>query len=105
VRTQNGTPHVDTAGARVTARNVIVQFTEYVNTPFVDQSGAAVPEANLIGEGDAVILTGGKVVRARWRRSGPEEPTTYVDRDGRPVLLTRGQTWLELPRPGMAALN
>jgi len=104
-RTQNGTPHVDAAGDRVATRNVIVQFTEYVNTPFVDQSGAPVPEAELVGEGDAVILTGGRVVHARWRRTTPEEPTTYVDREGRPVLLTRGQTWLELPRPGMASLG
>lgn len=105
LRTQNGTPHIDTTGARLAFHNVIVQFTRYVNTPFVDQSGAPVPEAELIGEGDAIILTGGTVVHGTWRRANVDEPTTYLDGEGRPVPLTRGRTWIELPRPGMAALG
>jgi len=104
-RTQNGTPHVDAAGARVGATNVIVQLTEYENTPFVDQSGAPVPEAKLVGEGDVLVLTGGNVIRGRWKRSAPDQPTTYVDRAGQPIRLKPGNTWIELVRPGKAALR
>lgn len=101
-RTQNGTPHVDADRGRVAPVNVVIQFTSYRDTELLDQSGAAVPEAELVGEGDAWVLTDGQVVVGRWRRPSPEVATEYLDADGRPITLTPGRTWVELAPPGSA---
>ena len=104
-RSQDGRPHVDTAGAQVAPRNVIVQFATYHDTGLRDQSGYEVPEADLVGQGEAWVLTDGKVVTGRWRKPTPEAVTQYLDGAGAPVKLTPGQTWVELPLPGMARLR
>ena len=105
VRTQNGTDHVDAAGARVEATNVVVALTPYVDTPFVDQSGEPVPEAQLVGEGEAWVLTGGRVFRGRWRKAAPEARTEYLAADGTELRLGPGRTWVELAPPGAAELT
>jgi hypothetical protein len=99
-RTQDGTPHVDAANVRVAPANVVFQVVKYVDTGLVDRSGAAVPEAELIGEGEAVVLTGGRLIRGRWSKAGPDDPTTYTDSDGAPIRLTPGRTWIELVPEG-----
>jgi hypothetical protein len=104
VRTQNGTQHVDAAGQRVTAANVVVQLTPYVDTQFVDQSGERVPEAELVGEGEVWVLMDGQVVVGRWRKPAPEARTEYLTADGQPILFTPGRTWVELAPPGTAEL-
>jgi Protein of unknown function (DUF3048) N-terminal domain/Protein of unknown function (DUF3048) C-terminal domain len=95
-RTQNGTPHVDAAGARVAPQNVIFQLVNYHNTGLVDTSGAEVPEAELIGEGEAWVLTDGRLVKGRWSRLSHEVVTTYTDGSGASIGLTPGRTWIEL---------
>jgi hypothetical protein len=96
LRTQDGTPHVDADGNRVAPRNVVFQLVNYHNTGFVDRSGAEVPEAELIGEGEAWVLTDGRLVKGRWSRPGPDVVTTYTEGSGTPIRLTPGRTWLEL---------
>jgi hypothetical protein len=99
-RTLNGTPHVDAAGTRVAPANVVFQVVKYVDTGLVDRSGAAVPEAELIGEGEAVVLTGGRLIRGRWSKAGVDDLTSYTDAAGAPIRLTRGRTWVELVPEG-----
>ena len=102
-RSQDGAPHVDDSGARVIPANVIVQFSEYRDSGFVDVTGTPSPEAVTIGEGDALVLTGGKLVNARWSRPEPGASTTYTDSAGAPIALTPGRTWVEVAPPGSAA--
>ena len=104
-RSQDGGPHMDSAGAQVSAHNVVVQLVTYHDTGYRDQSGAAVPEADLVGEGEAWVLSDGKVVKGRWKRTAPGEVTQYVDGVGAPIRLTPGRTWVELPIPGAAGLG
>jgi hypothetical protein len=99
-RTQNGTPHVDAANRRVAPENVLFQVVTYRNTGLVDRSGTAVPEAELIGEGEALLLTDGKAIKGRWARTSDEALTTYTDESGAPMRLTPGRTWLELVPKG-----
>lgn len=102
-RSQKGTPHVDAAGAQVAPENVIVQFTNYAPSDTADQFGVPIPEAQLVGEGDAWILTNGGLIAARWHKPALEAVTTYTDAAGAPVPLTPGRTWVALPPPGGAA--
>jgi hypothetical protein len=104
-RSQDGGPHMDSANVQVSADNVVVQIVTYHDTPYVDQSGARVPEADLIGEGDVWVLSEGKVMKGRWKRTGPNEVTQYLDAAGAPLRLKPGRTWIELPIPGNATLG
>jgi hypothetical protein len=54
----------------------------------------------VVGEGDAWILTGGKLIPAHWSKASAEDVTRYVDTAGAPVRLAPGRTWVELAPPG-----
>ncbi|MBA2438276.1 MAG: DUF3048 domain-containing protein [Acidimicrobiia bacterium] len=102
-RSQDGTPYVEESGARVEPANVVVQFTDYRSAGFVDVTGAASPEAVLVGEGEAWVLTGDKLIRGRWSRPDLGAGTAYTDSAGNLIELTPGRTWVELAPPGSAA--
>lgn len=99
-RSQDGTPHVDTAGAQVTPKNLVVQFVTYRDTGQRDRSGAVVDEAELVGQGEAWVFTDAKVVKGRWSKPTAEAVTAYTDAAGAPVGLTPGTTWVELTPAG-----
>jgi len=95
-RSQKGTPHVDAAGVRITPRNVIVQFTPYHDTGLYDLSKTPVPEAELVGAGDAWVFIDGKAIKAVWRKPDNETATTYTTADEQVIALNPGQTWVAL---------
>jgi hypothetical protein len=98
-RTQNGEAHVDAAGRQVTPANVVVQFVSYHDTGLVDSSGTSVPEADVVGEGDAWVLTGGMLIPCHWSKPSNTDVTRYTDATGAEVQLARGKTWVELVPP------
>jgi hypothetical protein len=104
-RAQNGRADVDTAGTQVAPSNVVIQFVGYRNTGLVDPSGSPVPEAQVIGQGDAWILTGGALIPSHWSKASAEAVTRYVDAGGNEVLLAPGRTWVELVPPGKASFT
>jgi hypothetical protein len=104
-RTQNGETHVDGAGKQVTPANVVIQFVTYHDTGQVDSTGTAVPEADVIGEGDAWVLTGGMLIPCHWSKKSDDEITRYTDASGAPVQLAPGKTWVELAPPSQAEAN
>jgi hypothetical protein len=105
LRTTDGAKHLDAAGVQVAPENVVFQAVAYHNTGLVDRSGAAVPEAELIGEGDAWVLTAGRLIKGRWSRPTEAQTTTYSLPSGEPIRLTPGRTWLELvPVGNLSAL-
>ncbi len=102
-RKQNGTPHVDSAGVQVAPANVVIQFVTYKDSGLVDRSNSGVPEGQLIGEGEAWVLSDGKIVKGKWTKSNLTEVTRFTDAAGAPIPLTPGRTWVELPPPGTAS--
>jgi hypothetical protein len=82
------------------ATNVVVQFTRYIETDEVDQSETTVEKANTVGSGDALILSGGTVVRGKWSKASASAYTTWTDSTGAPIRLAPGRTWVELPKTG-----
>ena len=101
-RTQKGTPHVDATGAQIAPANVIIQFVSYAASDTADQFGTPIPEAQLVGEGEAWVLTAGGIVVGRWHKASLDAVTSYTDVDGQPITLTPGRTWVALPSPGGA---
>jgi hypothetical protein len=89
----------------VSPENVMFQVVGYRNTGLVDRSGAAVPEAELVGEGEAWVLTAGRLIKGRWSRLTEDLTTAYTLPSGEPIRLTPGRTWLELvPTGNLTAL-
>jgi hypothetical protein len=89
----------------VQAKNVVVQFTTYHDTGYRDRSNTVVPEADLVGNGEAWLLSDGKVVKGTWSKADANASTEFKDAAGAPFKLTPGQTWLELPKPGLGRLT
>ncbi|MFP3900743.1 MAG: DUF3048 domain-containing protein [Acidimicrobiia bacterium] len=100
VRSQDGSPHVDIESERITAANVIIRFTPYRDSGVRDSTGAVVPVADAIGEGEAWLLSDGKLQRGRWVRADGPERTEFLDAAGEPLRLTPGPTWVEVIPPG-----
>lgn len=94
VRTTNGTPHVLENGTRLNFPNVIVQFVRYQPTTVMDSSGANSPEAVLVGDGDAWVLSGPAMARGRWSKPDPGTVTRYADVTGKPLQLLPGPSWV-----------
>jgi hypothetical protein len=103
LRAQNGTPHNDATGKQVGVKNVVIQLVRYRNSGLVDPARNPVPEALLVGDGEAWVLTDGKLVKGKWSRPTQNDVTTFVDAAGSPIALTPGQSWLELAPPGTAS--
>jgi hypothetical protein len=104
-RLQKGTPHTDTNGVQVAPANVVIQFVPYVNTGFVDTAGTPVPEAQVVGDGEAWIFTNGQVVEGRWWKPDPATPTSFTDSTNTPIGLTPGTTWMAIIPSGTATIK
>ncbi|MDH3752416.1 MAG: DUF3048 domain-containing protein [Acidimicrobiia bacterium] len=99
-RTQDGSPHLDTAGVQVAPTNVIVQVVGYHPSVVASIS----PEAEVVGEGEVWVFQNGTVQVGTWSRESLESPTRYVDADGEEIELLPGRTWIALAPPGTATL-
>lgn len=99
LRDQDGTPDVDAAGVQVSAANVVIEAIPYT-APLIEANGTVIPEGEMVGSGQAWILTDGLMVPATWHRASLTTVTTFTDSAGNPVLLTPGRTWVELPETG-----
>jgi hypothetical protein len=97
-RSTDGRPHTVEGGAQISPRNVIVQYTSYVT--FGPDPKVRFPE--VVGSGDALVLSGGKQVKAKWTKSAPGAVTSFTDSAGAPIPLAPGQTWIHLQERGSA---
>ncbi|MHB1065077.1 MAG: DUF3048 domain-containing protein [Georgenia sp.] len=96
MRDESGLEQLSTDGDRLAADNVVVLRVQIRSTGTFDPAGNPVPETILEGEGDALVASGGKVLAARWAKGGVSEPLRLTDAAGAPILLSPGNTWIEL---------
>ena len=75
---------------------MIFQFVTYHDTGYVDSSGAKVPEADVVGTGEAWILSAGYLSPVRWEKRDNDDVTVFRGADGRYARLLPGRTWVEL---------
>lgn len=88
--------HTDADGRALTAANVVVQRVPYVDTGLVDPAGSSVPEAELVGSGEVLVLTAGGAVEGTWSKASAAASTELFTTDGEPIALDPGTTWFEL---------
>jgi hypothetical protein len=100
LRSTNGTPHLLSDGSRLAFTNVIIQSVPYRKVGYNDSSGTPVDEAGVVGAGDAIILVGGKQVKAKWSKASPTAVTAFTDSAGVRIKLLPGNTIVTLPPIG-----
>ncbi|HEY3436117.1 MAG TPA: DUF3048 domain-containing protein [Actinotalea sp.] len=105
LRSEGTTPATVASGARISAVNVVAITAAHPGTQFGAQNGAIVPTYTLIGQGDATVATGGKVIPARWSKAADDAPMLLTLADGQPLLLAPGNTWVELIPAGTGSLT
>ena len=100
-RAFNGTPQTVEVGVQVAPTNVIMQFVPYVISPGdFDVVHEPVTLAQVVGSGEAWVLSQGKLIKGRWTKPAPEVATSYTDVAGAPIAVPPGQTWIELAPVG-----
>jgi hypothetical protein len=93
-------PQHDVADGEVVApANVVVIWVPF--RPLADghpEKGRL--EADIEGEGRAMVATNGVILQATWRKAAFDAPTELLDRQGRPIALTQGQTFVQVVPTG-----
>ena len=93
LRSQEGGPHNDALHGRIGATNVLILSTWYRPSAIDARS----PEAQTLSESAPLwVFSDGKLREGRWVRTDAADPIRLVDSDGSPILLTPGNTWVEL---------
>ncbi len=92
----DGDPATTTAGGRLGAPTVVVQYVTVRPSDFHDRWGNTSPYSETVGAGRAVVLRDGKAYDARWSRPDAAGGTHFTTPDGQPVNFARGQVWIVL---------
>jgi hypothetical protein len=100
LRQQPWGPHVTTEGTQVGAVNVLILQVGSETRKIGAGSGAPVPVLDLIdASGEFVALAGGRSVTGTWSKAGVDEPFQLRTDDAENLLLSPGNTWVELSAP------
>jgi hypothetical protein len=92
--TLDGTPATTSAGARLAASTVIVQYTRITASGLHDVLGNTTPYTHSVGSGKAVVLRDGVAISARWSRPLATGGTTFTTAAGAAVPFATGQVWV-----------
>jgi len=79
---------------RVAPKNVIVMQMHF--GPLNDGSKKHRLEADVVGSGRAWISTNGITRQGTWKKTSLTTPTRFYDSTGKPVVLTVGQTFVQV---------
>ncbi len=90
-RYQDGKKQIDEIdGSQLTAANVVFQYCHGEVRDDHDYLAFGVH-----GEGDAIVFTGGKVIKGTWKRfDGDATPAKFYDEDGEEIIFNQGKTWI-----------
>ena len=75
---------------QITTTTVIALFCE----PYVHP--LQLPSVKTVGEGRAIILHGGKMLDAKWKRGSNLDPFHIVDSNGNILYVPKGKVWISL---------
>lgn len=92
-RYMKGDEHVDRAtGEPLTVQNLIIEFTTVADMP----NDAGHRQVDVIGKGPAEFVIHGKHLTGTWSRPSGDDKTTYTLDNGEELVLTPGNTWIEI---------
>lgn len=97
LRFQGGQAFMGDDGNQIAVDNVIIEIHEVNYSQDKDVAGASSTEiADVTGTGKAVLFRDGKIIRGNWSRESLEAPVRFTTKDGDPMVLAPGSTWIHL---------
>jgi len=91
-------PQVDGgSGEPLQVRNVIIQLA---GTRVIRGDTEGRLEVDMVGSGQALVVSAGTMREARWRKVDRPSPTVFTEADGSPLTLVPGPTWILVVPPG-----
>ena len=91
---RNDNPHywIDVNGnsGQISFKTVIALFCE----PYIHP--LQLPSVKTVGEGRAIILHGGKMIDAKWKRGSNLDPFHIVDSNNNILYVPKGKVWISL---------
>ena len=91
---RNDNPHywIDVNGnsSQISFKTVIALFCEPYMHPL------QLPSVKTVGEGRAIILHGGKMIDAKWKRGSNLDPFHIVDNNNNILYVPKGKVWISL---------
>lgn len=94
LRTRMGKPHIDrNTQEQVKTTNIIIVK---MSSPVIKGDTYGRRNLNNIGSGEGFYITGGKSIPIKWSKTARDAQTEYTAVDGKPLVLNRGQTWIEI---------
>lgn len=90
-RYQNGKAQIDEIdSSQIKVSNVVFQYCHGEVRDDHDYLAFGVH-----GEGDAIVFTGGKVIRGTWKRlDGDSSPAKFYDENDEEIIFNQGKTWI-----------
>lgn len=90
-RYQDGKEQIDEIdGSQLVVSNVVFQYCHGEVRDDHDYLAFGVH-----GEGDAIVFTGGKVIKGTWMRyDGDATPAKFYDENGDEIIFNQGKTWI-----------
>jgi hypothetical protein len=83
-------------GEQQRAQTVVLQDVKQSESEFFDKGGGNTPHVETIGTGIGIVLRDGRAFDVTWSRPDAASGTTFRLRDGSPMALKPGQTWIVL---------
>lgn len=72
-------------------KNIVIQ-----NVNYRKRSGELLLDADLVGQGDGIIISNGKQIKVKWSKADLHSQTIFKDERGNIVPLNVGKTWWHL---------
>lgn len=89
LRFQDAAADLDSAGGQLSAANVVIVRVDVTH-------GLGLPKTELVGGGEAWVLSGGGIVHASWSKPDRLSPIRLIDDTGAVIRLAPGNSWFEL---------
>lgn len=100
-RSQGGAPHLDREAGQI-APSVIIALK--VNMNLVMEDGYR-EQITTTGKGEAIIFQNGTAQTVTWSKPDRASQISFIDADGKPVSLVRGQTWISAVPNGSGSIS
>lgn len=78
------------------AQNVLVFSVEVGDAGYLDPGGNPVPETKFVGEGKAMLFSGGRMVRGTWSKEDYDSAISLETAEGESLSVPAGHTFIEL---------
>jgi hypothetical protein len=95
-RLQNGRPHRVTGDGHIGPSNVVIMRVKITDGGCCDTSGARYAAIGVIGSGPVQVLRDGMLINGTWQKKTRHHRLRLFDRDGEPLPLAPGRTWVML---------